>query len=248
MRAYIRAYGVDMSEAAEPLTAFPTFNAFFTRRLRPGARPIDADADVVVSPCDSRRAVHRAAARRTAASSRSRAARYAPGGAARRRGGRARTFARGVHATLYLSPSMYHRVHSPVDGRIRALALRSRAASIPVNGLAVRHVEGLFAVNERVSVLIETQRFGPVAVVLVGAANVGRISLAFTDLVTNRGRGRARGRHERPIPIARGEELGAFNLGSTVVLLIADPRLQPAGITPGHSSTWASPLWRRSRP
>ena len=139
----------------------------------------------------------------------------------------AAAFAAGVHATLYLSPSMYHRVHSPVDGHV--VAWRYIPGRLyPVNALAVRHVPGLFAVNERVVVVIETREHGRVAVVLVGAANVGRISLSFTSLMTNTGGAAAHETPATPIAIPRGDELGVFNLGSTVVLLIADPRLVAA--------------------
>jgi phosphatidylserine decarboxylase len=117
-----------------------------------------------------------------------------------------------------------------------------------VNGLAIRHVDNLFAVNERVSILIDSPEFGPVAVIMVGAANVGRMSLAFADLVTNSGLPGALTQPPAPIPIARGQELGAFNLGSTVVLLVADPLLQPAGIAPGQLVHVGAPLWRRPPP
>ena len=91
-----------------------------------------------------------------------------------------------------------------------------------------------FPVNERVSVLIDTKEHGRVAVVLVGAANVGRISLSFSSLMTNTGGEPVHETPAVPIPIRRGDELGAFNLGSTVVLLIADPRLKPAaGVATG---------------
>ena len=245
MRAYIRAYRVDMSEAAEPLTAFPSFNAFFTRRLREGARPICAEAGVVVSPCDSR--VHSIgpmpdSGRLEQVKGRTYALAALLGSEED-----ARTFARGVHATLYLSPSMYHRVHSPVDGLIRAWRYVP-GRLFPVNALAVRQVESLFAVNERVSILIDTPQFGPVAVIMVGATNVGRMSLGFADLVTNSGRPGALTQPPAPIPIARGQELGAFNLGSTVVLLIADPSLQPAGVVPGQLVHVGEPLWRRPPP
>lgn len=241
VRAYIRAYGVDMSEAAEPLSAYPSFNAFFTRHLRAGARPVAAEEGVVVSPCDSR--VHSIGA-------------VPENGRLEQIKGRtyalaallaseedARTFARGVHATLYLSPSMYHRVHSPVDGVIRAWRYVP-GRLFPVNSLAVRHVEGLFAVNERVSILIDTPEFGAVAVIMVGATNVGRMSLSFASLVTNAGQPGAMTVPAAPIPIARGQELGAFNLGSTVVLLAADARLQPSGITPGQLVRMGQPFWR----
>ena len=93
----------------------------------------------------------------------------------------------------------------------------------------MRSVPGLLTRNERVVVFLETEGHGPVAVVLVGAANVGRISLAFTDLVTNSGGSPKVGEPPSPVPLARGAELGTFNLGSTVVLLLADNALVPAG-------------------
>jgi len=245
MRAYIRAYRVDMSEAAEPLTSFPTFNAFFTRRLRAGARPICADADTVISPCDSW--VHSIGTMPEDGRLEQIKGRTYSVAALLGSEDDARTFARGVHATLYLSPSMYHRVHSPMDGLIRAWRYVP-GRLFPVNGLAIRHVNNLFAVNERVSILIDSPEFGPVAVIMVGAANVGRMSLSFADLVTNSGRPGALIQPPAPIPIARGEELGAFNLGSTVVLLVADPLLQPAGIGPGQLVHVGEPLWHRPPP
>jgi phosphatidylserine decarboxylase len=243
LRAYVRAYGVDLSEAAEPLAAFPTFNAFFTRRLREGARPIASGPGVIVSPSDSRLQS---------------LGRVPPEGRLEQIKGRSYTvtellgdgdtatvFAGGVHATLYLSPSMYHRVHVPVDGRITEWRyLPGRL--YPVNAMAVRHVEGLFTVNERVVVLIDADGVGPVAVVLVGATNVGRITLPFAGLVTNAGGPPVRVRLERPLPVRRGDELGAFNLGSTVVLLAGDPTLRPAGVREGDIVRVGQALWRRA--
>jgi phosphatidylserine decarboxylase len=82
-------------------------------------------------------------------------------------------------------------------------------------------------------------------VVLVGAANVGRISLAFDSLMTNTGGAPRQVKPPTPIPIRRGDELGAFNLGSTVVMLAADPSLQTAGVAPGDLLKMGQPLWRR---
>lgn len=243
VRAYVRAYGVDMSEAAEPLAAYPSFNAFFTRRLRAGVRPVSAEPGVVVSPCDSR--VHSIGAVPADGRLEQIKGRSYALAALLASEEDARTFAAGVQATLYLSPSMYHRVHSPVDGLVRAWRYVP-GRLFPVNTLAVRHVEGLFTVNERVSILIDTPEFGPVAVVMVGATNVGRMTLSFAPLVTNTGQPPSVTRPEAPIPIARGAELGAFNLGSTVVLLVADPRLRPAGAGPGDILRMGVPLWRRA--
>jgi len=246
INGYIRAYRVDMSEVAEPIESFATFNHFFTRRLRDGARPIASEQGVVVSPADSRVSsigILPREAKRDPIKGRSYEIEALLGSAEE-----AARFASGVHATLYLSPSMYHRVHSPVDGNI--VAWRYIPGRLfPVNTLAVRHIPGLFAVNERVSVTIDTPAHGRVAVVLVGAANVGRISLAFSPLMTNTGGAAVNEIPSQPIPIRRGAELGAFNLGSTVVLLIADPRLAPAaGTDPGELVRMGQALFTASQP
>lgn len=242
IEGYIRLYRVDMSEVAGPIESFATFNHFFTRRLRDGARPIAREAGVVVAPADSRVSSIGSLPREgrlDQIKGRSYEIEALLGSAED-----AAAFADGVHSTLYLSPSMYHRVHSPVDGHI--VSWRYIPGRLyPVNSLAVRHVPGLFAVNERVSVLIETPDHGRVAVVLVGAANVGRISLAFTSLMTNTGGAAVHETPAKPIAIGRGDELGAFNLGSTVVLLVADPRLGAApGIAPGDLVRMGQPLFR----
>ena len=242
LRSYVRAYRVDLSEAAEPLEAYSTFNAFFTRRLRPGARPVASDAGLIVSPSDSRLQSFGSVppgARLDQIKGRSYALAALLGDEAE-----AEAFTGGVHATLYLSPSMYHRVHFPVGGRV--VAWRYLPGRLyPVNAMAVRHVEGLFTVNERVVVTIESEDVGPVAVVLVGATNVGRMTLSFAGLSTNAGAPPVAVRLAQPLPVRRGDELGAFNLGSTVVLLAADPGLAPAGVREGEIVRVGQPLWRK---
>ncbi len=223
LRAYVRLYRVDLAEAAEPLEAYATFNAFFTRRLKSGLRPLPAEAGTLVSPSDSRlTSIGPVPADGRLEQVKGRT--YALGEllgsddeADRFRGGR--------QATLYLSPGMYHRVHSPVDGRVRAWTyLPGRL--FPVNAPSVRVVDRLFVRNERVAIFFEGDVFGDVAVVMVGAANVGRMTLAFAPLVTNAGAEGGTFRPSQEIRSSRGDELGAFNLGSTVVLLAADPRLE----------------------
>jgi len=238
--AYARVYGVDLAEAALPPAAYASFNAFFTRRLREGARPIEPASGVLVSPSDSRLST----IGRIPADGRLEQVKgetYAID-ALLGSGEEAARFGGGVQATLYLSPAMYHRVHSPVDGEV--VAWRYVPGRLfPVNAMGVRSVSGLFTRNERVSVLVETAAHGPVAIVLVGAANVGRIGLAFADLVTNRGHAPGVVRPRAPIPIRRGDEIGVFNLGSTVVLLVADPALLPAARA-GDLVRVGQALWR----
>jgi phosphatidylserine decarboxylase len=243
IRGYARACGADLSEAALSPERYPSFNAFFTRRLREGARPIAAGEGVVVSPSDSRLSAMGPvpADGRLEQLKGSTYSIEALLGSAED----ATPFRRGVHATLYLSPAMYHRVHAPVDCWVRAWR-HVPGRLFPVKAAAVRAVPGLFTRNERVAVFLDTEAHGPVAVVLVGAANVGRVSLAFADLVTNRPRGGAPVRVVPPGPIAlrRGDELGVFNLGSTVVLLLADAGLVPAA-TAGGLVRMGQALWRR---
>lgn len=241
IRAYARAYGAELAEAARPPEAYESFNAFFTRRLREGARPIDATPGAVVSPSDSRlSAIGRVPGdgRIEQVKGESYSLEVLLGST--QDAGR---LAGAAHATLYLSPAMYHRVHAPVDGRIVAWHyLPGRL--YPVNSMGVRSVPGLLARNERVSVLIETEAHGLAAVVLVGAANVGRIGLAFAELVTNSAQPAGRREPPQPIPIRRGDELGVFNLGSTVVLLVADDGLVAAA-SAGELVRVGQALWRR---
>jgi phosphatidylserine decarboxylase len=240
LRTYVRVYQVDLSEAAEPLTAFPSFNAFFTRRLREGARALDPDPRALLSPCDSRLSSI-GSVPEDGRLEQIKGNTYAL--SALLGGQEAAEFARGVHATLYLSPSMYHRVHSPVSGRIRCWRyLPGRL--YPVNTLAVRLVKELFAVNERLAVIIDTEQFGPVAVVMVGATNVGRMTLAFDSLVTNAGLPAMSVRPAVPVPIERGAELGAFNLGSTVVLLIGNADSLRPQVSAGEVVKMGQALWR----
>ena len=242
IRGYSRLYGVNLEEAARPVAAFSSFNAFFTRQLRDGARPVDTAPATVVSPSDSQL---------------SRIGPVPEDGRLEQVKGRtyaleallgspeeAEPFRRGCHATLYLSPAMYHRFHSPVSGRV--VAWRYVPGRLfPVNAPAVRSVDAVFTRNERVIVFVETGDHGPVAVALVGAANVGRITLRFTDLVTNTGAPPQRVEPATPVLLRRGEEMGAFNLGSTIVLLVADPALAPVDGTPGRLVRVGEALWRR---
>ena len=242
IRAYARAFAVDLSEAALPAGSYPSFNAFFTRALAQGRRVVTRDPGAVPSPCDARvSAIGPVPADgRLEQVKGSRYSVEALLGSARE----AAAFRGGVHATLYLSPAMYHRVHSPVDGRIRAWRYVP-GRLFPVNGPGVRSIPGLFTRNERVCLFYDTDAHGPVAVVLVGAANVGRVSLVFTDLVTNRGAAAALVEPPRPVEVARGDEIGTFNLGSTVVVLLADPSLAAASEA-GELVRMGQPLWRRS--
>jgi phosphatidylserine decarboxylase len=243
IRGYSRLYGVDLGEVAEPVKAFSSFNAFFTRRLRDGARPVDSSPETVVSPSDSRLTGMGSVpddGRLEQVKGRTYALEALLGSPEE-----AAPFREGCYTTLYLSPAMYHRVHSPVSGRV--VAWRYIPGRLfPVGSFAVRSVKDLFTRNERMVVFIETEDVGPVAVVLVGAANVGRITLRFTDLISNTGALPTRVEPAAPIDLGRGEEMGVFNLGSTVVLVVGDPALVPVADAPDRFVKMGEALWRRS--
>jgi len=239
--AFARAVGADVGEAAEPLEAYPTLNRFFTRTLRPGARSWPADPSVVASPVDG--AVGQLGTVREGRLIQAKGRLY--GAAQLLEEESAPRYEGGAFLTLYLSPKDYHRIHAPVGGEIRA-ARHVPGSLLPVNAPSVSHVPELFARNERLICHIDGS-VGRVAVVAVGAYNVGRISAAFDPAwnappgesawVTNRrGLQTAARAYDPPIAVARGDEIMTFHLGSTVVLLFEpgrvtlDPTLKPGDV------------------
>jgi len=210
LRWYIGHYGVDLTDVDGDVGDFDSVVGFFTRPLKEGARPVCADPEAVVGPADAR--VYACGLAEGGRLPQSPELDYAVrdllGGDDRYEGG--------PFAVLYLSPRDYHRVHSPVDGRI--VGYRYRPGRLwPVFPGAARRIRDLFAGNERLVIRIATEDRGEVAVVMVGAFGVGRMAVTFSDLITNTG-GSAH-EAELDVPVARGEELGRFEMGSTVVLV-----------------------------
>jgi phosphatidylserine decarboxylase len=221
MRLFARGFAVDVDEAEQPLAGYRTFEEFFTRRLKAGARPVAGGERAAVSPVDAVVA----------------AVGLSEGGSLVQCKGRdytlaallddlgdARLFAGGAYLTLYLAPRDYHRIHAPLAGAIDGYRYIP-GHLFPVNGMAVRAVPNLFCVNERLITFLSTP-LGRVAVVKVGATCVGRIRAAYDDVVTNAGRGPKRWRYAQPIPIEKGAELGVFEMGSTVILLFEPGRIR----------------------
>ncbi|HOX44783.1 MAG TPA: archaetidylserine decarboxylase [Myxococcota bacterium] len=223
IRPFARAFRIDLAEAELPLEAYDTLNAFFTRRLRPGARPFDPAPATLVSPVDGRIAAWGDCQQDRLLQIKG--IEYSLFGLLRD-GPMATRFECGLYATLYLSPRDYHRVHAPLDLEVTGIGYMP-GALLPVNGPSVRWVEQLYTLNERLVVYANSPA-GALAVVFVGAHCVGSIRLSFHDFVTNRGgRGPLRQSFERPVRLAKGEELGVFEMGSTVVLLFERGRVAP---------------------
>jgi phosphatidylserine decarboxylase len=232
IRSITRIYRVDTGEAASPnLADYPHFNAFFTRALKPGARPLDADPAALLIPADGRI---------------SQAGRIVDGRMLQAKGHRfsaeelltdaalAAPFRDGCFANIYLSPRDYHRVHMPMAGQLRR-TLHVPGKLFSVSPATVAEVPQLFARNERLVCLFDTDH-GPLAVVLVGAMLVSGVETVWggaeippyaKTIVSRDFRG-----VQPSVRLERGAELGRFNMGSTVILLMpkdfsVDPALLP---------------------
>ncbi len=248
---FVRKYDIDLSEARGSLADYPTLAELFVRPLRPGLRPVDPRPDVLVSPVDAR--VHTVGTieegrflqapgvsasvadllgvsdARTPSASADEAARYEGGG----------------YAVLYLSPHDYHRVHTPCTCRIDGY--RYLAGTLwPVFAAATRRIDNLFAKNERLVFHLHTDA-GRIAEVMVGAFGVGRMATVLDDKRSNEGIDSADVSLPAPRTLARAEELGRFELGSTVILL-TEPGALIWTVQPGDSVRLGRPIARLLRP
>jgi phosphatidylserine decarboxylase len=222
---YVRAYKVALEDTVPPDGAFTSFDAFFTRPLRKGARPLCADGRALVSPSDGRIEAIGPVDTRGELLIKGRQYRVAAlvgdeQDAARYEGGQ--------FAVVYLSPRDYHRVHAPAAGAITLV--RSMPGDLfPVNSIGERHVPSLFATNRRVAIAIDTPSMGRVTVVMVGAMIVGRITVTAVA-----GRDVPLGSHvvSPALPVQRGDEIGIFHLGSTAVVFVEK----------GAAQEWRRPL------
>ncbi|WP_369975944.1 archaetidylserine decarboxylase [Xanthomonas bundabergensis] len=214
----VRRFGVNLAEAAEPdPRAYPTFNAFFTRALQPGARVADPDPQALLMPADGRisqlgpiqdgRIFQAKGQAFTAAELLGDAAAAAP-------------FANGLYATVYLSPRDYHRVHMPWTGTLReTVHVPGRLFSVGPD--AVRDVPRLFARNERLVCHFDTE-FGPMASVMVGALLVSGVETVWSGVEIPRYGDRITRKDWRGkgIVLERFAEMARFNYGSTVIVLL----------------------------
>ncbi|QHM77992.1 Phosphatidylserine decarboxylase proenzyme [Mixta theicola] len=237
---FVWFYRVDMSEAKKPDTAsYRTFNDFFVRPLRDEARPIDADPNLLVLPADGaisqlghidgdtifQAKGHSYSLEALLAGDRQMAAQFRDG----------------EFATTYLAPRDYHRVHMPCNGILREM-IYVPGELYSVNPLTARHVPNLFARNERVICYFDTE-FGPMAQILVGATIVGSIETAWSGTVTPPREGVIKrwswpgADNEGAVVLLKGQEMGRFKLGSTVINLFAAGRIKLAESLEAESKT-----------
>jgi phosphatidylserine decarboxylase len=223
IRRFVARYGVDMSEAENPdIASYASFNAFFTRPLRAGARPL-AQADFVC-PVDG--AISQFGAIERDQIFQAKGHRYSTTALVGGDGKLAAQFQDGSFATLYLSPRDYHRIHMPVAARLLRM-IYVPGALFSVNPTTARGVPGLFARNERLVCVFESAR-GPFVLTLVGATIVGSMATVWHGQVNPPRPGVLREwRYDEPrIELSQGQEMGRFMLGSTVVMLFPKDVLQ----------------------
>lgn len=233
---FIKHFQVDIAEAIEPDPhAYEHFNAFFTRALKPEVRPIVESEAAIACPVDG--TVSQAGPVTDGRIIQAKGHDYSLidllGGSEKR----ALPFQEGRFVTLYLSPQDYHRIHMPVAGQLEEM-IHVPGRLFSVNPATTRVIPGLFARNERVISIFNTA-LGPMAMVKVGAINVGSIETVWAGQVTPPAGRVVRSWHykseKESITLEKGEEMGRFNMGSTVIVLFGPDFMEWAeGIEPGN--------------
>jgi phosphatidylserine decarboxylase len=239
--AFARVAGADLAEVERPLEEYPSFGAFFARRLADGLRPLPDDPAALVCPCDGRLAAAGTIDGGTLLQVKGRhyslgellgdperAARYDGGG----------------YATIYLSPRDYHRVHSPIGAALTGYDYLP-GARFPVMPYFAERVDGLLCRNERVVLHLEGDA-GAAEVVMVAAIGVGNLALSRPAVESRRFKRSGGPRRERfaGLPLRAGDELGAFELGSTVVMVFEPDRARLEAPAIGEVLRFGQPLGR----
>ncbi|PMR73835.1 archaetidylserine decarboxylase [Billgrantia endophytica] len=217
IRAFIKRFKVDMREAVEPdPTAYATFNDFFTRKLKPDARPL---GEGLLCPADG--TLSQFGAIEADRLLQAKGHRFSMADLLGGDEEAARRYRGGSYANIYLSPRDYHRVHMPLGGSLTEMVyVPGRLFS--VNAATTDHVPNLFARNERLVCHFDTEH-GRMVVVLVGAMIVAAIETVWAGQITPLSGQVQRIRFDTPVRLERGEEMGRFKLGSTVVMAFAGP-------------------------
>jgi phosphatidylserine decarboxylase len=243
---FIKQYKIDMSEALQPEPeAYKTFNAFFTRALKPQLRPICQDSHFMAHPVDG--AISQCGSIDARNIFQAKGHSYTTEALLGGDKNDAARFDDGDFATIYLAPKDYHRIHMPITGTL------SKMTYVPgdlfsVNPLTAQNVPGLFARNERVVAIFETEA-GPLAMVLVGATIVASIETIWSGTVTPPG-GKQVFSWDYPttgpeaVTLEKGAEMGRFKLGSTVVMLFAQDAIATFadGVEPGETTRMGQPF------
>jgi len=235
MEAFVKAYGIDMTEAELPLESYQSIGDLFTRKLKEDIRPLGAG---LVHPCDSK--IAEAGPVKDGKLTQVKGVTYSCEELLRNKAV-AELFTNGTFATYYLCPTDYHRVHVPMDVSVEEV-IHIPGAFWPVNQWSVSNVPKLYAINERVAMIFRTDQGERLALVMVAATNVGAITCSFEPRINSTVRQSGRGithiryggdgmrssveRHDKSvlegpaIHLKKGDEAGIFSMGSSVVMLM----------------------------
>ena len=217
IRTFCALYGVDLSEAAEGLQSYRSFNQFFTRALRSDARPVAREPGIVVSPADG--AISQLGSLNQGRLLQAKGRHFPLSALLADDGDLSRPLEGGRFVTVYLSPRDYHRVHAPFDCAVHSVRYIP-GQLFSVNDRTSRNIEGLYARNERLVLGCESE-WGPCAIVMVGAMLVSAMELRCCDVPAMAARaGVTYERLSAPAHYGRGDEIGRFNMGSTVILAL----------------------------
>ena len=222
IRLFSWKYGVNLKEASKHVSEYKNFNEFFARKLLPGSRILDPDKDTVLSPVDGILGESGIINNEVLIQAKGLEYRLED---LLKDSGKSYLYDGGVFITIYLAPYNYHRIHSMVSGEVRQFCY------IPgdlwtVSPLGVHHVPELFARNERLITYFETDK-GECALVKIGATVVGRMRVFYNDITSNRSGGAfQKNVLESPVRVERGDEVGLFELGSTVICLFPPGQIE----------------------
>lgn len=228
VRGFAHIFSIDVSEAEKQIDEYGSVQEFFIRRLKPGARKLPDGANLLLSPCDGVMSEtgfikH---GQLIQAKGKTYQLRDLVGSQEI-----ANCFEGGYFATIYLSPRDYHRFHMPCDGVIKQ-TIYIPGALWPVNAWAVRNINNLFCINERIISMLKTEHDKLLAHIAVGATNVGKIKLEYCSIESNLDGKASMIKHDNQIKMNKGQELGRFMFGSTVIILceqgLIDTFLKPA--------------------
>ena len=222
IRLFSWKYGVNLEESSKQVSEYKNFNEFFTRKLLPDARTLDPDKEAVLSPVDGILGESGVISNEILIQAKGLEYRLAD---LLKDSEKSKLYDGGIFITIYLAPYNYHRIHSMVSGEV------SQFCYIPgdlwtVSPIGVHHVPELFARNERLITFFETDK-GQCAIVKIGATVVGRIRVVYHDIISNRfGATFQKSVLEPPLRVERGDEVGLFELGSTVICLFRPGQIE----------------------
>jgi len=246
IQQFAKAYGIDMSIAIEPdLNQYACFNDFFTRAIDLKHRPIDGDPNGMCSPVDG--AISQFGSIESGRIIQAKNHHYSVLEILGDEPESARYFEQGEFCTIYLAPKDYHRIHMPCTGKLLSMT-HVPGQLFSVNPLTARNVPKLFARNERVVAIFDTD-FGKMAMILVGATIVGSIETLWAGTITPPTRKQVKhwDYSDQTIKLEKGQEMGRFKLGSTVILLMENRQWQwPDSIQPQSDVTLGQALLKTS--